>query len=223
MASNRTVVLYGDGTNPEVIRSSGVSNPSAIFVAYEDYNREIAATSRLRSAFTTTPIYARASKRKEALALQDAGATEVVVEFDEMARSAPDLLSGAWRGPLDFTEFETPEDLRVAAAGETGLSLRVVDQIFGLFESVDQDVSGVLSPSELSSMFRKTRKGFIPSDEEIEEMEEWLNTNAGSSAYPIDKVEFCRLYINAPTTMKDAFGITLDKKVSSKDDAMNIS
>jgi Kef-type K+ transport system membrane component KefB len=217
MAGTRTVVLYGDGTNPEVIRSSGIPNPLAIFVAYEDFGRELAATSRLRRAFADTPIYARASKRKEATALEAAGATEIVVEFDELARSAPDLLSGVWRGALDDSDYETPEDLRVAAAGKTGLSLRVVDSIFGLFEAVDQDVNGLLSPKELTSMVRRTREGFIASDEEIEVMEDWLATNI-DSAYPIDKVEFCRLYINAPDFMKDAFGV-LDKKVS-KDEAI---
>lgn len=213
MAGTRTVVLYGDGTNPEVIRSSGIPNPLAIFVAYEDFGREIAATSRLRRAFADTPIYARASKRKEATALEAAGATEVVVEFDELPRSAPDLLSGVWRGALDDTEYKTPEDLRVAAAGKTGLSLKVVDAIFGLFEAVDQDVNGLLSPNELTSMVRRTREGFIASDEEIEVMEEWLHKNIDLE-YPIDKVEFCRLYIDAPAFMKDAFGV-LDQKVST--------
>jgi hypothetical protein len=107
-----------------------------------------------------------------------------VVEFDELARSAPDLLSGVWRGAIDDSEYETPEDLRVAAAGNTGLSLRVVDSIFGLFEAVDQDVNGLLSPNELTSMVRRTREGFIASDEEIEVMEDWLATNI-DSAYPI--------------------------------------
>jgi Kef-type K+ transport system membrane component KefB len=217
MAGTRTVVLYGDGTNPEVIRSSGIPNPSAIFVAYEDFGREIAATSRLRRAFAATPIYARASKRKEATALSEAGATEVVIEFDELPRSAPDLLSGVWRGALDDTEYKTPEDLRVAAAGNTGLSLKVVDAIFGLFEAVDQDVNGLLSPKELTSMVRRSREGFIASDKEIEVMENWLKTNIDSE-YPIDKVEFCRLYINAPAFMKDAFGV-LDE-THSIDDAI---
>ena len=73
------------------------------------------------------------------------------------------MLSVVWRGALDDTECKTPEDLRVAAAGNTGLSLKVVDQIFGLFEAMDQDVNGLLSPNELIFMVRRTREGFVAS------------------------------------------------------------
>ena len=46
-------------------------------------------------------------------------------------------------------------------------------------------------------------------------MEGWLKTNI-DSATPIDRVEFCRLFINAHVFMKDAFRV-LDKKLSNKD------
>ena len=55
--------------------------------------RCVAATARLRGAFREAPIFTRAQTRAEAQALQAAGATEVVVEFDELPRycTAPAL------------------------------------------------------------------------------------------------------------------------------------
>ena len=85
-------VLYGDGENPEVLKHHGVENPKAIFISYKDQEQVLAATTRLRTFFADTPIYARAQSRTEEKALKAAGATEVVVEHDELARSAPSFL-----------------------------------------------------------------------------------------------------------------------------------
>jgi CPA2 family monovalent cation:H+ antiporter-2 len=78
--SKNTVILFGDGANPEVIRSSGVTNPRAIFIAYDEFSKVLSATSRLRMKFTNVPIYARAQSRSEAQTLKASGATEVIVE-----------------------------------------------------------------------------------------------------------------------------------------------
>jgi Kef-type K+ transport system membrane component KefB len=87
-----TAVLFGDGESPEVLKHHGVEKPRAIFVSYEDDEQVMAATTRLRTMFADTPIYTRATTRKEANELMAAGATEVVVEHDELARSAQSLL-----------------------------------------------------------------------------------------------------------------------------------
>ena len=92
MPGSDAVVMYGDGENPEVLRSNGVENPRAIFVLYQDHDRVMAATSRLRTLFDRTPIYTRAQSRQEAQEFKSSGATEVVVELDELPRSSPYLL-----------------------------------------------------------------------------------------------------------------------------------
>mmetsp|Transcript_29920 Transcript_29920/g.62959 ORF Transcript_29920/g.62959 Transcript_29920/m.62959 type:complete len:709 (+) Transcript_29920:223-2349(+) len=93
---SNTAVMYGDGENPAVFQSHGVTKPRAIFVSYEEHEQVIAATSRLRNSFAETPIFTRAQSRKEATEIKCAGATDVIVEQDELARSAPALLKGEY-------------------------------------------------------------------------------------------------------------------------------
>lgn len=92
LPSSNVAVMYGDGKNPEVFRSHGVECPEAIFISYEHQEEVMAATLRLRTSFVDTPIYTRAQSRSEAEELKCAGATEVVVELDELARSSPYFL-----------------------------------------------------------------------------------------------------------------------------------
>ncbi|KAL7539325.1 hypothetical protein ACHAXR_009182 [Thalassiosira sp. AJA248-18] len=66
LPSSNVAVMYGDGENPEVVRSHGVENPRAIFISYEHHEQVMAATSRLRTSFVDTPIYTRAQSRLEA-------------------------------------------------------------------------------------------------------------------------------------------------------------
>jgi len=208
----QSIVLYGDGNNPEVIRSSGIENPKVIIITYEEHSRVIAATARLHAAFPSSPIFVRAAKRRESRSLQLAGATEVVVECDELARAVPQLLDGTWKGPLKDSDYDSLEDFRVAAAAAAGISMTVVDDLFELYESLDLCATGLLGRSEVIEMFRKTKKGFIASDEEISEMEQWLTTTTAAHMDPMDKIEFCRLYARAPTFVKDSFGAIRDAK-----------
>ena len=59
-----------------------------------DFSQEqvMSAVARLRFSFPKAPIFARAQSRHEAQELKKAGATETVVEFDELSRSAKALL-----------------------------------------------------------------------------------------------------------------------------------
>jgi voltage-gated potassium channel Kch len=140
-SGNETTVLYGDGANAHVIRSSGIENPSAIFVTYEEHNRALSATARLRAAFANVPIYTRAATRAEIPFLLTAGATEVVVESDELPRAAPQLFSGVWGGNLEDKDHEG-QDLRAAAASAAGVSVSEVDDLLELFAGMDMKVSG---------------------------------------------------------------------------------
>lgn len=205
-ADNNTIVLYGDGGNPEVIRSSGITNPKAIFIAYREHSKVISATSRLRSTFVDTPIYSRASNRREVKYLQLVGATEAVVECDELARSATLLMEGKWKGPLQDTNYDSDEETRAAASVAAAIPYQVVDDLFELYDSLDSDASGLLDRAEVMEMFRKTKGGFIASDSEIKQMDQWLATTTSANMDPIDKIEFCRLYQRAPDFVKASFG-----------------
>jgi len=52
----------------------------------------MSAVARLRFSFPDAPIFTRAQSRHEAQELLEVGATEAVVEFDELPRSAQALL-----------------------------------------------------------------------------------------------------------------------------------
>eukprot|EP00578_Thalassiosira_sp_NH16_P003639 CAMPEP_0181136308 /NCGR_PEP_ID=MMETSP1071-20121207/33111_1 /TAXON_ID=35127 /ORGANISM="Thalassiosira sp., Strain NH16" /LENGTH=681 /DNA_ID=CAMNT_0023223003 /DNA_START=356 /DNA_END=2401 /DNA_ORIENTATION=+ len=106
LPTSNVAVMYGDGENPEVFRSHGVHDPRAIFVSYEHHERAMAATLRLRTSFVDTPIYTRARSRHEAEELKEAGATEVVVEMDELGRSSPYFLLRSEEQRLIFEEEE---------------------------------------------------------------------------------------------------------------------
>jgi len=88
------VVLYGNGRNAAVMRSYGIETPVAVFVAYENFETVLDATTRLRMSFpVSVPIYTRASTNREAEELQQVGATHTVVESNELSRLASQLLS----------------------------------------------------------------------------------------------------------------------------------
>ena len=202
-----TLVLYGDGSNPEVIRNSGIINPKAIFVAHQEHSRVVSATARLRAAFPNTPIYARAAKRRESRDLQLAGATDVVVEGDELARCVPQLMRGAWEGPIEDDDFDPRRAYLEAAVTATKLPEETIEELFELYESLDLCATGLLGRRDIVEMFRKTKKGFVASDQEIRLMEQWLKTSSAAHMDPLDRVEFCRLYATAPAFVKESFGV----------------
>jgi Trk K+ transport system NAD-binding subunit len=181
MPTPETVVLYGDGTNPQVILACGVQHPAAIFVTYEDPARVFAATSRLRFAFKEAPIYVRAQTRAEAQKLRAAGATEVIVESDELSRSAVDL---------------------VLSSKAKFVSSNQKEALAELFECMDQDLDGTVSVDEISAMLRKSNSG-ITSDEEIEMLELWARNTVPAL---LDYDGFCRIFASAPEVVQVALG-----------------
>ena len=84
-ARDGALVMYGDGANAELVRSTGVSSPRAIIVTYQEPARCLAATSRLRAAFPEAPIYTRASSTREQKALLAGGASVTILETRELA------------------------------------------------------------------------------------------------------------------------------------------
>ena len=193
-----TVVLYGDAANPEVLRSSGVTNPSAIFVTYQDHTDVLSATSRLRNAFDDTPIFARSHSRFEAQIIKAAGATEVVVEAEELPRSAVALLIGDWERSL---KSSLSRDMLIqAVAKSSNLTVGEVDTMLEWFNCMDQDESGLIEASKLTKVIRNSNSGVL-SDDDIAQMELWINTVVTK---PLDYAGFCKMYLKAPEKVKIA-------------------
>jgi len=93
--SPTATIVFGDGSNPAVLRSSGIVSPQAIFITYLDHYQVRDAACRLRDAFPDSPIFARATTQKEATHLiEEVGVNEVVVESFEFSRWAIPLLQG---------------------------------------------------------------------------------------------------------------------------------
>lgn len=201
MPAQSSIVLFGDGSNPAVIKSSRVKDPTAIFVTYEDPGRVSSTTARMRSSFPNTAIYTRAQTRSEAQALKTLGATEVVVETDELARSAVALVWGNKLWALKpLLPGEDTTALRQAAAAAAGVSLELIDELLELYECLDTDVSGLVDADELVAFIRKSNSG-VASDEEIEIMENWVRDVVTA---PVDPIGFCRVYVRAPSLIKQA-------------------
>ncbi|XP_050364559.1 K(+) efflux antiporter 3, chloroplastic isoform X1 [Argentina anserina] len=76
-------ILYGDGSRPDVLESAGISLPKAVLIMYTAKQKSIEAVQRLRLAFPSIPIYARALDLKHLLDLKKAGATDAIMESAE--------------------------------------------------------------------------------------------------------------------------------------------
>ena len=192
-----TIVLFGDAANPQVLRSSGITDPAAIYVTYEDHYRVLSATSRLRAGFDHTPIFARAQTRAEAHSLKAAGATEVVVESDELPRSAVTLLRMSQSMALTSPSM-TQEQLRLAMAAAARITPEEVDHLLDLFKCMDETESGFISASKILNVLRTSNSGIV-SDDEMARMETWVSSIVKS---PIPPIEFCRLYLQAPEIIR---------------------
>ncbi len=70
-------VLYGDGSLSMVLETAGVTAPKLFIIAYEDTAMVVQSVERLRQAFPTTTIYARAAHNEQINMIFEAGATQV--------------------------------------------------------------------------------------------------------------------------------------------------
>lgn len=178
-----TAIRFGDGANAELLRASGVAEPRAIFITYDEHEQCLAAAARLRSGFgPDAPIFARAQSRQQAQALKAAGATEVVIEYEELPRSASALLYGLPSWP--------------ATASALGLNAAEVKSMLELYKSVDADADGTVCVEELRAMLTKSNSG-LRSDGEIERLNRWLEDRSSQLGDRMSFFEFCRVWQDA--------------------------
>eukprot|EP00316_Scyphosphaera_apsteinii_P011270 CAMPEP_0119314988 /NCGR_PEP_ID=MMETSP1333-20130426/34143_1 /TAXON_ID=418940 /ORGANISM="Scyphosphaera apsteinii, Strain RCC1455" /LENGTH=755 /DNA_ID=CAMNT_0007320203 /DNA_START=88 /DNA_END=2355 /DNA_ORIENTATION=+ len=161
-------VCYGDGGNPELLRASGICEPTAIFITYGDHTCCLGATSRLRSAFgAQTPIFTRSQTRMQAQALKQAGATEVVVENEELSRSALALIRGSVLPPALMASLATGstgaapslQQLAVVVARALGVSEAELPKLLEFYASMDVDASAAVTADELRVLLTKSNTG----------------------------------------------------------------
>lgn len=197
-----SLALFGNGMNPSVLTGYGITEPAAIFVSYEDDSSVLSAAARLRASFPDSPIYARAPNRLQAQEVQAAGATEVVIESDELPRSAAALAWGRklWSASGPLSSLMDNDEIRRAAVVATGLSVELVDILLEKYSSIDDNASGTVDKEELVLMLR-TSNSCIASDDEFSEMEQWIRNTVSS---PLDPIGFCRMYDRAPASIKRA-------------------
>ena len=170
----RTAVLYGDGASAALLSSAGISAPRAIFICYSKPAQVKAATMRLREKFSETPIFARAANRDQVNALMEAGATDVVVETDEVALQFAHCISDsaveeirlnlqlALEGEPTVTKGITVEEsarLIRNSAAEAGVSVRTASRLYSLFASFDLSKDGTLQRDEVARIFGALKIG----------------------------------------------------------------
>ena len=104
--SDGVLVMFGDGANAELVRSTGVVSPRAIIVTYAEPARCLSTTQRLHANFPDAPIYARAAVPSEREALLANGASATILESEELAVQLGACLF------LDEESFRLRQDLR---------------------------------------------------------------------------------------------------------------
>jgi len=201
LISKDSALLFGDSSNPEVLKSSGISDPTAIFISYEEHGEVVSAASRLRAAFPTVPIYATSKTRAEAELIREAGANEVIVQQDKIPSSALitlDTLSKKAMEALQGSTIESPVT-EVVASEEDDLLLEIYNSIIAKYSG-----GGVVDADGLANVLRKSNRS-ITSDQELDRMEAWIRAAVPgvNGKRPINEEEFCQLYRCSPPFVQE--------------------
>ena len=89
-------VVFGDAAKFDLLKATGITNPSAVVITFASNSRRMAATMRLRASLPVdTPIFVTAGNNAFAQKLLDAGATDVIVETTESVLRFTNLLGFA--------------------------------------------------------------------------------------------------------------------------------
>jgi len=196
------VVLFGDAANPEVLKNSGISHPTAIFISYEDESEVLSAVSRLRTAFSKTPIYATSQTSSEAAPLREAGANDIIVAHDGIPMSAVTLIlqSKVFKAAVDALQGSTITSATSLPSENDALLFKLYKNIIAKYSS-----SGVfLDADSLTDILRKSNRG-IASDAELDRMDAWIRAALPgvNGKAPINEQDFFQLYLCSPPFVKD--------------------
>jgi len=105
--------VYGDGSSPKLLESSGVVSPRAIVITYANLDRRLQAVEQLQAAYPSVPILARARSEQEREKLLEAGAQIVLAEFSEVScQLASTLATEVYNKSIDTDEARRQLQLR---------------------------------------------------------------------------------------------------------------
>merc|ERR1712087_580663 len=218
--AEKGLVCYGAGDNPELLRASGISEPTAVFITYNEHTRCLGATSRLRTAFgAKTLIYTRSQTHMQAQALKQAGATEVVVENEELPRSAPALLRGSYLPPKPTASLAAAstgalpslQQLDAVVARALGVSEAALPKLLELYASMDVEASGAVTAGELRAMLTKSDTGLL-SDSQLAELNDWL-ARVAPPGRPVSFLDFCQVWQDFSVRVGEDFAEAKSTKI----------
>jgi voltage-gated potassium channel Kch len=210
--------VYGDGSSPKLLESSGVVSPRAIVITYANLERRLQAVEQLHAAYPGVPILARARSEQEREKLLEAGAQIVLAEFSEVSCQLASTLAtevysksidtdearrqlqlaGARKfaagpaGPNDEElEQDLPEDLDVdMIVMDSGLPRSEVLRLHRIFRSIDLDGSGEADFDEVRQLLARSASSAV-SDGQFQEWMEQLDADGSGT---VDFEEFLAVY-----------------------------
>ena len=104
-----TSAYFGDGSNPEVLRSAGVGRASVVVITLDDTASAARALHAIRAEDHDVPVIVRARDTAAHDALREAGATAVVPELVEGSLQLGGRLLLALGEPEDAVEAALDE------------------------------------------------------------------------------------------------------------------
>jgi CPA2 family monovalent cation:H+ antiporter-2 len=117
-------VLFGDVSRGSLVERLKVGMPSAVILTMDDPVLVARLTKRLRAAFPSIPIIARARDTAQAAALYKAGASQAVPEAVEASLQIAEAALvdlGVAMGPVIASIHEKRDELRAKIKSEADL------------------------------------------------------------------------------------------------------
>lgn len=153
-------IFYGDGSRPAVLQSAGISSPKAVVLMYTGKERTLEAVQRIRLAFPSIPIYARAQDLTHLLELKRAGATDAILESAETSLQLGSKLLkgfGVMSDDVNFLSQLVRDSMELQALDEQE---RSDDREYDVLKPLKMTTSSVLL-DERQSYFSDSSNGTI--------------------------------------------------------------
>mmetsp|Transcript_36726 Transcript_36726/g.72679 ORF Transcript_36726/g.72679 Transcript_36726/m.72679 type:complete len:353 (+) Transcript_36726:3-1061(+) len=210
--------VYGDGSSPKLLESSGVVSPRAIVITYANLARRLQAVEQLHAAYPSVPIFARARSEQEREKLLEAGAQIALAEFSEVScQLASTLAREVYRESIDTDAVrqhlqagggvfsaspsgmldddapneDLPTDIDIdMIVMDSGMSRSEVLRLYRIFRSIDLDGSGEADVEEVRQLLARNASS-VANDKQLQE---WMNQLDSDQNGAVDFEEFLSVY-----------------------------
>ncbi|KAJ3674522.1 hypothetical protein LUZ60_005138 [Juncus effusus] len=210
-------VLYGDGSRPAVLQSAGISSPKAVMVMYKSKEQTFEAVQRIRLAFPTVPVYARAQDLSQLLDLKKAGATDVVLENAETSLTLGSMLLrdlGVMSDDVSFLSKLVRDSMELQAQEALDRSLRIEARDVDLMKPLQVRVTDLvpdngtnapkLANEQSLSLSRRPDIALIESSDDVQLSGSVKLESESDSEESDDGVKYCILDVDTEEEMMDA-------------------